>query len=197
MCTLKSILLRLIFFSFLSSFSSFQSHLQHPQMLNSNRIQNTGEPHIENILDKYFNLTGLINLALGSSYWTPPITAIEKVLPEIYARSSHRYGNIMGDHDLHTSISKYLVSRGLNMQDQDICITAGANQAFVNAALSLCDGKDEVIVIAPYYFCHLSSLQLCETKVTIAPFQKSTLEPDCGELSALVTNLKPKMVRKK
>jgi hypothetical protein len=34
-------------------------------------------------------------------------------------------------------------------------VTAGANQAFVNLVLTLCDASDKVVLFAPYYFNHL------------------------------------------
>ena len=40
----------------------------------------TGEPEIENLLDKYGSIEGLIPLALGSSYWTPPEEAMARMM---------------------------------------------------------------------------------------------------------------------
>ena len=31
-------------------------------------------------------------------------------------------------------------------------VTAGANQAFINLVLTICDAGDEAILISPYYF---------------------------------------------
>ncbi len=42
----------------------------------------------------------------------------------------------------------------------EVMVTAGANQAFVNVVLALCDAGDEVVLFAPYYFNHLMALQV-------------------------------------
>jgi aspartate/methionine/tyrosine aminotransferase len=34
-------------------------------------------------------------------------------------------------------------------------VTAGANQAFVNLVLTLCDESDSVVLFKPYYFNHM------------------------------------------
>jgi aspartate/methionine/tyrosine aminotransferase len=50
------------------------------------------------------------------------------------------------------------------------------------------------VVIAPYYFSHKLALQLCDTKVTICPFERTTLYPDWEALQKIITEQKPKMV---
>lgn len=42
----------------------------------------------------------------------------------------------------------------------EIMVTAGANQAFVNVLLALCDETDRVVLFAPYYFNHLMAIQM-------------------------------------
>ena len=42
----------------------------------------------------------------------------------------------------------------------NIMVTAGANQAFVNVVLALCDQSDRVVLFKPYYFNHLMALQV-------------------------------------
>jgi hypothetical protein len=39
-------------------------------------------------------------------------------------------------------------------------VTSGANQAFVNAVLALCDTSDRVVLFVPYYFNHIMALQM-------------------------------------
>ena len=77
----------------------------------------------------------------------------------------------------------------------DIAITAGANQAFTNAALAICDQGDNAILIAPYYFSHKLNLQLCGAQVHTCSFDKASLAPDFDQLERMVAELQPKMVR--
>jgi aspartate/methionine/tyrosine aminotransferase len=39
-------------------------------------------------------------------------------------------------------------------------VTSGANQAFVNVVLALCDASDRVVLFVPYYFNHIMALQM-------------------------------------
>ena len=76
----------------------------------------------------------------------------------------------------------------------DIIVTPGANEAFAEISTVICESKQHAIILAPYYFCHLVSLQLLEMKVSIAPFQPSTLLPQWDELERMINSLKPTMV---
>jgi aspartate aminotransferase len=161
----------------------------------SDRIHHTDEPHIENILDAYAGRTDLLSLALGSSYWQPPEEAIARLLTDITSLPSiHRYGGILGWEPLREKLKQRLLLTDLDISQSDIIIYPGANEAFACAALVLCDQHDNAIVIAPYYFCHVVSLQLAGVHVTIAPFESSTLLPDWSQLQNSIQTLRPKMV---
>ena len=178
-----------------TAFSSSSSSKNDIQI--SNRIQQTENPHIEDILDGYAHMPHLINLALGSSYWNPPEHAIAAIQQDIFTRENHRYGNILGMPALRERLMKQVkvASRGqLDVEKLDIAITSGANQAFQNIALTLCDANDNAVILAPYYFSHLLALQLSQAQVTISPFDKNTLKPIWSDLEASFEQLKPKLV---
>jgi aromatic aminotransferase len=162
--------------------------------MSSKRVENTEQPYIENILDKYAGLPNVTSLALGSSYWGPPIQALEDVKDQLFARDSHRYGNLFGLPALRDHLIQSLSQQGVDTKDMDIMITAGANQAFTNIALALCDSGDHAIIIAPYYFSHLLALQLSEAQTHICPFEPETLYPDWTVLEQLISTHKPKIV---
>ena len=146
----------------------------------SKRLLLTERPYIEDILDHYMNMNinNITNMALGSSYWIPPKEAIEEINNDIYKQDIHRYGNIMGLPILKEKLKKRLNNSGLDMNNMDIVITMGANQAFTNIALSLLDNNDNVILITPYYFSHKLSLQLVGANVHMCPFNETTLYPN-------------------
>lgn len=75
----------------------------------------------------------------------------------------------------------------------DVAITAGAIQAFMNEALALCDNADTAVILVPYYSSHLLSLQLCQAKVHIAPFDTKTLCLN-GALKSYFQSNRPKLV---
>jgi DNA-binding transcriptional MocR family regulator len=54
----------------------------------------------------------------------------------------HRYGNILGDNHLKDLIRKNLFTKGFDTEGLDIMVTPGANQAFTNIALAICDKGD-------------------------------------------------------
>jgi aspartate/methionine/tyrosine aminotransferase len=81
------------------------------------------------------------------------------------------------------------------MDGMDVAITAGANQAFMNAAMAVCDQDDTAILLAPYYFSHKLSLQLCGAQVSVCPFNPATLASDFVALERMMAEQKPRMVR--
>ena len=64
------------------------------------------------------------------------------------------------------------------MSNQEVMVTAGANQAFSNVALALCDPGDEAIILTPYYFSHVLALQIAQAHVTTCRWDPSTMLPD-------------------
>jgi DNA-binding transcriptional MocR family regulator len=108
----------------------------------SSRIAKTEHPYIEDVLDKYSVLPNLTMMALGSSYWNPPAAALARAAADIDLREMQRYGNILGHPTLRNRIKIFLQSKGLNMEKLDVIVTSGANQAFTNLALALCDNGD-------------------------------------------------------
>ena len=82
----------------------------------------------------------------------------------------------------------------MDISSYDIIITPGANQAFATISSVLCESQQHVILLSPYYFCHLVSLQFLEMKITIAPFHPLTLLPQWDELERMINSLKPTVV---
>lgn len=160
----------------------------------SRRVSITERPYIEDVLDTYSSLPDLTVLALGSSHWNPPDAALDVAQHEVFTRSTHRYGNLLGLPALRDKLKQLLQSEGVDMQNMEVAVTAGANQGFFNLALTLCDAGDHVVIVAPYYFSHQMAFQLCQANVIICPFNPETLEPNWDILSELMTQTKPKMV---
>jgi aspartate/methionine/tyrosine aminotransferase len=164
-------------------------------MIPSTRVIQTERPHIEDVLDSYSGIPDLTTLALGSSYWNPPDFALSSVQDELLSRNNHRYGNILGFPPLRRALDSLLHQQGIDMEGMEVSVTAGANQGFLNVAMLLSDTNDNVIIVAPYYFSHLLSCQLCQANVHICPFDPHTLQPNWSILSEMVTRLNPKLVR--
>jgi aspartate/methionine/tyrosine aminotransferase len=114
-------------------------------------------PFIEDTLDNYSDEESITLLALGSSYWTPPIEAyqhLSNLLLDPDTTTIHKYGNLFGDDLLRDKIKNRLNKHGLNMDNMINIITSGANQGFINICLSLINKDDNSIILAPYYCSH-------------------------------------------
>eukprot|EP00611_Tribonema_gayanum_P026589 TRINITY_DN636_c0_g1_i4.p1 TRINITY_DN636_c0_g1~~TRINITY_DN636_c0_g1_i4.p1 ORF type:complete len:203 (-),score=35.61 TRINITY_DN636_c0_g1_i4:928-1536(-) len=155
----------------------------------SQRIINTDVPHIEIVLNRYAHLDPPpANLAQGVSRWNPPPSVLKAASDGSLSETrTHKYNAVLGLVDLRDALySKLEQDCGLDMTGQEIMVCAGANQAFVNAALALLDPGDKVVLPRPYYFSHLCSLQLAGACVEYCNFNKATLLPDMAQLRQLL-----------
>ena len=108
----------------------------------SKRLQNTNQPFIENVLEKYAHVEGIQILALGSSYWKPPHEVLKSMEEIIEETEVQKYGSILGLDSLRQQIRQRFEKKDLDMNEMDVVITAGANQGFTNIAFALCDDGD-------------------------------------------------------
>eukprot|EP00960_Hanusia_phi_P057458 763575-Hanusia_phi.AAC.1 len=104
---------------------------------------------------------GVTNLAAGSSSWPPPPGCLEEAArllkegdPEL-----HRYGDCGGLPNLLEQL-KLKLKRENNIEGKEVMVTAGANQAFVNVMLAVCDPGDYVVLFKPYYYSHRVAVEL-------------------------------------
>lgn len=160
----------------------------------SMRVEKTEKPYIEDVLETYASLPDMTLLALGSVYWNPPEKSVSQLAVAMQDKHVNKYGSILGEPALRDHLSAILANHGFDMSANSVTVTAGANQAFANAALAICDDGDDAIVIAPYYFGHRMSLELSGAKIRVCPFVPATLAPDWAALEALVAEHRPKMV---
>ncbi|EKX51124.1 hypothetical protein GUITHDRAFT_103045 [Guillardia theta CCMP2712] len=136
---------------------------------------------IDEISKRYLK-PGVVNLAAGSSSWPPPPGCMEEATrllqkgdPEL-----HRYGDCEGLQAL-TEKLKQKLKRENNIEGKEVMVTAGANQAFVNVMLAVCDPGDYVVLFKPYYYSHRVAVELAGAKV-IEVSCESNFEPDLAEL---------------
>ncbi len=99
---------------------------------------------------------GTISLGQGIvSYQPPPETAVA-VREFGGALADHRYGPVEGLATLVAAIERKLADEnGIPVRPGSrVVVTAGGNQAFMNAVLAITDPGDEIILPTPYYFNH-------------------------------------------
>nr|GMD43965.1 aromatic aminotransferase ISS1-like [Ipomoea batatas] len=132
-----------------------------------------------------------ISLAQGVVYWQPPKQALDKVKGLVEEPSISRYGADEGLPELREALMKKLQGEN-NLHKSSVMVTAGANQAFVNLVLTLCDAGDSVVMFAPYYFNAYMSFQMTGvTDILVGPGHPNTLHPDADWLENTLKNTVP------
>ena len=99
------------------------------------------------------------------------------------------YGPIEGETALRDAYSRHITDiYGAPVASQEVHITAGCNQAFVAAALTVAGPGDTVLLITPYYFNHDTTLSMLgiRTKTMIAKPEDLYL-PDIDQVAAAIT----------
>jgi aspartate/methionine/tyrosine aminotransferase len=131
---------------------------------------------------------GTISLGQGVVHYGPPRAALEAIPEFLGAFPHHRYVPDAGLPELRKAFGEKL--RGENGIDapfeRRIYVTAGANQAFLNAILAVCDPGDEVILLSPYYFNHEMAVTLASAVPVPVPTD-DRLQPDLPAIEAAVT----------
>ena len=95
-------------------------------------------------------------LGQGVVSYGPPDAAIEALRSFPGNPGDHRYGATQGEPALVGLIeAKLAKDNGIEINGLSrVVVTAGGNQAFMNAILAITDPGDEVILQVPYYFNH-------------------------------------------
>jgi aspartate/methionine/tyrosine aminotransferase len=99
---------------------------------------------------------GTISLGQGIVSYGPPPEVMQSLGGFGTTLAEHRYGPVEGSAELVGLIEAKLARENgiLVRPDSRVFVTAGGNQAFVNAVLAVTDPGDEIILPAPFYFNH-------------------------------------------
>ncbi|GAB2216361.1 hypothetical protein Droror1_Dr00024133 [Drosera rotundifolia] len=155
------------------------------------RALETETPVMVEIQRLYRGIKDAISLAQGVVYWQPPQQALEKVEKCIRNPTISRYGADEGIPELREALIQKL-HRENKLYKSSVMVTAGANQAFVNLVLALCDAGDSVVMFAPYYFNAYMSFQMTGvTNILVGPGDPATLYPDADWLERALKETKP------
>lgn len=151
----------------------------------------TETPVMVQIQELVRGLKDCVSLAQGVVYWQPPAQALEKVKEIIWEPSVSRYGADEGLPELREALKQKL-GRENNLHKSSVMVTSGANQAFVNVVLALCDAGDSVVMFAPYYFNAYMSFQMTGvTDILVGSVDAKTLQPDADWLESTLKNTVP------
>jgi aspartate/methionine/tyrosine aminotransferase len=123
------------------------------QPLRMQLVQTPIIPSVAALIRKY---PGTISLGQGVVGYGPPQEAIDQIGRFLADPENHKYKPVHGVAPLLDLLAAKLEEEnGIQLGSESvIVVTAGANQAFVNALLAVTDLGDEVILQTPYYFNH-------------------------------------------
>lgn len=131
----------------------------------------------------------LINVSQAAPV-DPPPQALREVIAEtaLTLDSAHLYGPVLGLPDLRAELAgKFSREYGGTIQETNVCITAGCNQAFCAAMMTLTGEGDEVILPTPYYFNHKMWLDMNGVQTQALPTGHGLL-PDPDLARAMITD---------
>jgi aspartate/methionine/tyrosine aminotransferase len=114
---------------------------------------------------------GTISLGQGVVHYGPPPESLDAVRAALAHPSTHEYNDGAGIPPLVAAIRKKLAAE--NHIDADhgsrIMVTAGANMAFMHAALAITAPGDEIILPVPFYFNHEMAIEMAGCRVVRVP----------------------------
>ncbi|HJX38594.1 MAG TPA: pyridoxal phosphate-dependent aminotransferase [Anaerolineae bacterium] len=130
------------------------------------RIRNIAPPFMDELGGRVAALrqegADVINLGQGVPGFPPVATALEAARQALAEPTTHVYSADAGLLPLREALSAWLAQHnGIEVDpEQEILITAGANQGFVLALLTLLEPGDKVLLPSPFYFNHEMSIRI-------------------------------------
>jgi aspartate/methionine/tyrosine aminotransferase len=135
------------------------------------RARETQMPLIPAVAEWIAETPGTISLGQGVVRFRPPAEVMARI-PRFLTEFPHNlYVHDPGTEELRRAFEEKLsAENGIRAPfERRIVVTAGANQAFVNAVLAVCDPGDEVILLSPYYFNHEMAVTLAGCRPVPVP----------------------------
>ena len=157
-------------------------------MIPSRRASGVQLPVIPLVAGWIAETPGTISLGQGVAGYGPPPEAT-RVLERFSAvPGNHLYKPDAGIPELRKAFEEKLRrENGIEAPfERRILVTAGGNQAFLNAVLGICDPGDEVILLTPYYFNHEMAIALAACRAVCVPTDGS-YRPRLEAIEAAVT----------
>ena len=103
----------------------------------------------------------LVDLSQAAPGSAPPPELLARLATAAGTAEAARYGDIAGDHALRVTFARHVATQyGGGIAAEDVAITAGCNQAFFVAMLTVAKAGDAVLVPKPWYFNHQTTLEI-------------------------------------
>jgi aspartate/methionine/tyrosine aminotransferase len=170
--------------------ASEESRLITPVMRESNRLRAVQTPIIPVIADLIRATPGVISLGQGVVNYAPPPIVTAEIERFFTDPNNHKYQGTAGIPPLLEKIAaKLAAENGVQTGEahgNGVMVTAGGNQAFLNAMLAILDPGDELIFPVPYYFNHEMAVTMVNARPVLAPTD-GYYQLDLDALAAAVT----------
>jgi len=136
---------------------------------------------------RFIKSPGFLDLGQGLPGHIPPDDALTTLKDRISHPSTHVYTPDEGLLELREELALYLRQKsGIDANPQDeIVITAGANNAFAGAILTLAGNGHNVIMPSPYYFNSVMAVKLAGAEVKVVPVDES-FQPRVEDIEAAI-----------
>jgi aspartate/methionine/tyrosine aminotransferase len=136
---------------------------------------------------RFIKSPGFLNLGQGLPGHIPPDEAITVLKDRLSHPAAHVYTPDEGLLELREELSLYLRQKsGIDANPQDeIIITAGANNAFLGAILTIVGPNQNIVMPTPYYFNSVMAVNLLGADVKEAPVN-SSFQPRVEDIEAAI-----------
>lgn len=156
----------------------------------SHRLAAVQTPIIPVVADLIRAHPGTISLGQGVVNYGPPPAALEQIARFLAEPSNHKYQPVVGIPALVDALKQKLAAEnGVRVgaaHGNRTMVTAGGNQAFLNAVLAIADPGDEFILPTPYYFNHEMAVTMANARPVLVPTDANH-QLDLAALRAAIT----------
>lgn len=130
---------------------------------------------------------GIIDLSAGEIWCEPPGTVVAGAIAAI-ERGENRYTDTVGIALLREVIATRLsLDTGHVWSADEVAVTAGAKQALFNAAMTVLNPGDEVLIPSPYWTTFPAQVQIAGAKAVFVDTRENGYWPRIEDLRAAVT----------
>ncbi len=156
---------------------------------NTARTRDIQDAPIQKILAQCDIPDDIISFGQGVPYFSPPSQAVSDGANAMANPEGYRYTSDAGIEELRQAIAVKLQRDNWYRAepDENIMVTSGANQAFLNALLAITDTKDEVVILTPYYFNHVMAVQMAGCRPVLVHTEEN-YRPDLRAVESAINS---------
>jgi aspartate/methionine/tyrosine aminotransferase len=131
----------------------------------------------------------VISLGQAVPGFGPPAAAVEAARRALSDPATHRYSADAGLLTLRKALcDAFAGEQAMVAQPDDLIVTAGGNQAFMLAAMTLLDPGDDMLLVSPHFVNHAMAIQAAGANAIEAPVaDRTTFVPRWSDMAGRIT----------